>query len=636
MIPYVLIPVSDPTSKNHNLCIDLGIIGWLTDFKDLESDSSLLYYSFYFFLGGFLVGAFILSPLADSFGRKTMIFISANMLCIIYLRMVFIHVMPNCAFWLFLAGLFIAIYYCSSVVYLTEITTQGTAVIFVSIFHISFPLSGLAVAVIFKNLGDWKILTSIMSLIPLIIYGYIAYIMESPRLLAAKEFYQDAKRSINELCLYNTGKKKNFEFKKEKDEFIKDYSDFNTIREGKNFQHCYICSYYSGFIYFIGFFLLLGCIGFGLAGSFCYQNPLFSGSYFDKLMMNFIDLANIFICGFIIHSIGYRKTIFGALLCVVTLGFVSKFTAVSSTAYALEVLFMRELLILAFIGAISLAAEDCPARVRATGFGITFSGALIGLIVGGLAYQFLNCSEWIFGIVAVAGCITLIINKEPDVLNLTDDIYEISEFRKSKCKEKAVEEMKVFSKEEHFLILTINGTRQVKGQDEPIGIDQLKISMQGNISQEGSDTKGNYKIQGNITQNSKFTFDKKYTDNTQIHFEGERNGTDVQGTWTIDGDSGSFKFALKLNLWKGEIAKENSSSELEWFLEQAGNTMSGFGSTDKTKYLIHGNVQDPGKAMFTFMNEKGEEGSFEGIINNEGVIQGNNQGGKFTLKCLKA
>ena len=111
------------------------------------------------------MGALILTPLADSMGRKILIFISANMLCIIYLRLVFINVMAYCAFWLCLAGMFVGVYYSTSIVYLTEITSTEIATIYVCLFHVSFPLSGLSVALIFKYLSDWKILTTIMSFI---------------------------------------------------------------------------------------------------------------------------------------------------------------------------------------------------------------------------------------------------------------------------------------------------------------------------------------------------------------------------------------------------------------------------------------------------------------------------------------
>jgi len=630
-----------------------SIANWVYDFGLLCDSASLLKLIYYFFFGGFCAGSILLAPLADYYGRKSMIIISVILLCLVHLKAVFTNDVLTCAVVLCLSGAFVGMFYCVSITYLTEIAMQELAVIYSVLFHLSFPLSAITVAILLRYFRDWKVTTSIMSLIPLVVIAYSSYIAESPRFLVSKGMYNDARIASNIISTCNTGKMKKWLFDYEKAKYMKEYEIFAEERSNKIFQHSYFMQFASGRYYIIAFSLLLFCSGFAFSGLALEQKLLFKNPFVNDLILYMIEGAILFIAGYLIQMFGHIKTIGLSLIISGGLALVSTiFLWISDYGHGVCGYLTKLFAFISFVGSLSFAAENCPSRVRATGFGIVVGAGAFGLMMGGFVLEFHNNLHILFGIVAVCGIFAFTMVKEPSMYLNNDDIHEINELRKNNYKEDTVVERKQthvirpVSENEaspiqaqnqpkksaiDVVLYKVKGKRNVDDMEQDLGIDLLNVYMNGKISYEGKDVLGEYSIEGSLSSGHKLELNKKYKDGSQSKYEGERKGAIMSGVWTSGEKTGKFEMSFPLKLWTGSIKQDQNELKIEWYLGQAGRKLYGLGETNNIAFFIAGMIDSENKVLLIVSNENSNVIEIEGILDKENNFTGKFKDGTLTI-----
>ncbi len=407
-----------------------SLINWVVSF-DLECKSSVfLKLVYYFFLVGFGIGAALVSPLADYFGRKSLLLLSCVVVCLASLKAVFTTDVYTCAIVLLSSGICVGIYYTVSIAYLTEATTQTSAALYVCTFHLAFPLSGIIATLILMVSPDWKMPTTILAIMPLLLITYFAYIVESPRYLAARGEFDSARVATNRVAVFNFGKAKRWTFDREFMLFTRAFSTKEEARDKNIWQLPYLLNSSSMRFYLTGFGILLFCCGFSFGGLAFSQKHLFKNVFFDTIVLHAIEFGMILGAGILFHAYGHLKPILVLLLATGALGLCSSFTSWTATVGNGFFTYLTKLCSLyALLGSVTHAAETCPVRFRATGFGLIVGVCCLGVISGGIVLEFFENLDYLFGFAALVGVAGLKFTKEPLDYRTNDDIYEWVEER---------------------------------------------------------------------------------------------------------------------------------------------------------------------------------------------------------------
>jgi len=643
--PCTIKAACDP---NTNYIIDrsTSIINWIYDFGLLcESDSHLRIVS-YLLLAGICAGSLIVAPLADYFGRKGMIMFSLILLCLIYLKLVFTADVITCAIVMCCAGVIVGTYYTTAVSYLTEITTQKSAIVYAGLYHLSLPIAGVIAICLLRAFKGWKPIVTVMSLIPLVFVIYSSCITESPRYLATKGMYDDARYEANLICKYNTGKQKKWRFSYEKAIFKKDYASYINKREGSIFQHFYLLRYASTRNYLCSFSVLLFFTGFSFAGLVLTQQPIFKNSFVDSLVLYSFEAVLLFISVFIVQNLGHIKVIALFLILAAGLGIASVITGwIDDYVHTLTGYLAKLPSFIALVASVSFAAENCPARIRTTGLGIVLSVCILGLISGGLLLESFNVPYVVFGIAAGCGILGLLRVKDPSMYLTNDDIYEISELKKNSYegeveeeskvvktpKKPVVKEMKGFDKPYEIATqFKVEGKCIINESEEPLGFEGFSVELDGRISSVGEDKAGKYSLEGLIKNSNQITITKKYENNTEITYEGILTNNNAKGTLKKGSTSGNFEFLIRAQKWEGKMDYQGSELELSLWISQEGQKIIGLGQANEFLFM-KGEVTDNSKVQVVIANEGGNRIEYQGSYDQK-EINGENENGKLHLQ----
>jgi MFS family permease len=161
-----------------------------------------------FFLGG-MISCVFLSPIPDSYGRETIY----KMLIVLTLVLHFTILTATSAFTIVVANFFfgIAAYaYTMSTLIITEYIDRNTAAILMSVNNAIFPATGIACALFFMFINNWRLLFFI-STIMMAVTTFITfrYFIESPRWLSSKNKVNECIEVLRKIADMN-GKIENF------------------------------------------------------------------------------------------------------------------------------------------------------------------------------------------------------------------------------------------------------------------------------------------------------------------------------------------------------------------------------------------------------------------------------------------
>eukprot|EP00826_Nyctotherus_ovalis_P004827 TRINITY_DN1106_c0_g1_i9.p1 TRINITY_DN1106_c0_g1~~TRINITY_DN1106_c0_g1_i9.p1 ORF type:complete len:505 (-),score=83.51 TRINITY_DN1106_c0_g1_i9:67-1581(-) len=412
-------------SKIRKADINKSIVNWLVSF-DLycDSENTFWLYENLFFVGFFL-GCLIVVPISDFFGRKFMILFSSIVISLAYLKLIFTKGAVTWAVVLLVSGAFVSLYYVTVLAYLSEVILQNTAVFYIAGIHLGFPISGFVSTILLQNSPNWKTPATLMSVIPLLIIAYFAYVVESPRYLAMRRSYKDARAATNLICAKNSVNPKRWMFDTESIVYNKGFVEVDKERQESYYQTPYLLRNHSGFLYFAAFGVLLLFSCFSICETLL-EVKEFSDMFTTYMVEYAVMFGIILFLGFPFTVFGYK---FSLLILLVATAMISGIRLFQfGDLLATLLLWANKLCALwSVIGAVSFSTLSCPVRVRATGLGLVLGLGSLGFIFGAIVLKFLSAHKWLFAVAPIVSLAGLKFTSEPWNYKTNDDVYELVE-----------------------------------------------------------------------------------------------------------------------------------------------------------------------------------------------------------------
>lgn len=420
-----------------------SIINWVVTYNLLCESEGFIKAIYYFFFGGFALGMVFLVPLVDYFGRKPLILFSCIVLFLIDLKSVLTSDTFSGTIVLFTSGICIGVFYASCIIYISELTTQNSAGLYVILFHLAFSIAAVFVAAFFHYFPSWRKLQVVVSLIPLTLIVYFQKMAESPRLLASRGRFPDAKEAMAVIAKCNSERAEKWSFAEYESSMasaspkndpgqggrrsLLDYSSFESERRKKFYQWNYLLGNESTRNNLFWHSLLLACSGFGFAGLALTQVAVFDNIFLNDLVLYAIEFCMVAVTGFFIQVMGTKKVIFGSLTLSGILCLVCSFWIIVTQYGRGAIIYFTKLFSLAgFLSSIAYAAQVFPARVRGSALSIVLTSGVLGIVVGAFMLEKYYNLHYLFGIVSLCGIVSFKHLVATDSYKTSfDDIYEI-------------------------------------------------------------------------------------------------------------------------------------------------------------------------------------------------------------------
>ncbi|CDW84962.1 solute carrier family member 5 [Stylonychia lemnae] len=156
------------------------------------------------FFAGLLTSMFLVIPFSDKYGRKPLLYLNAFAGTIIQGAFLIANELSTFYFLMFLMGIVGAINPCVGYVYIMEIVMKKHQTISVTIAQVGEGLAAICGPLYFMYIGNrWEPMIYIGTIISLISSVMVLWIKESPRYLASKGQFLDAKAIILEIADFN-------------------------------------------------------------------------------------------------------------------------------------------------------------------------------------------------------------------------------------------------------------------------------------------------------------------------------------------------------------------------------------------------------------------------------------------------
>jgi MFS transporter, OCT family, solute carrier family 22 (organic cation transporter), member 4/5 len=186
-----------------------------------------------YFFGG-IFGSVFLSSIPDRYGRATIYKILLLTLFVLMLNLFLSVSVQHFAIINFLTG-FSSYSMSMCTLILTEYLPRNYVGIIMSLHSATFPLSGIAVAIFFIYINNWRVLLGFCTVYTaLMAYLVIVYFKESPRWLNAKNRVKESLDSLKEIAAIN-GNSKTFEtFMEQNSNLIKSSDNVEEVKKTLN------------------------------------------------------------------------------------------------------------------------------------------------------------------------------------------------------------------------------------------------------------------------------------------------------------------------------------------------------------------------------------------------------------------
>jgi len=293
---------------------------------------------------------------------------------------------------------------------------------------------------------------------------------------------------------------------------------------------------------------------------------------------------------------------------------------------------------------LTLAVTICPCRVRATGFGLVVGVGVIGGVIGKLLGEYNDNTIIFFCLSSVLSNVILKRTKKIEILNKDcNDIYEIleskcrhniitvnnpsfySEGRESSVKHVSIIELRSEFEScsdlltpravcEHYIDLPVEDTMDELGE-----IESIRVFRNGFISTKGSDSKGQYVVEGHIENFKYFRFTKKRNDILEVIYTGERINNFLIGRWKDHAQEGEFKWLLQMTKWRGTVVVKNVRKPVTWLISMYKDTVVGVLLSTEGFKILKGNIKEHGKLAMQIIDSHGKVLEFEGEIKNNRI-----------------
>ena len=147
------------------------------------------------------------------------------------------------------------------------------------------------------------------------------------------------------------------------------------------------------------------------------------------------------------------------------------------------------------------------------------------------------------------------------------------------------------------------GTFTQFDQEYEVEFENMMLDLNGNVSGEGSDAIGQFKITGTQSPNGDLKFLKQYLGMHGVHYQGFNDNGLVTGTWEIPGNcDGTFTIYVKVPRWEGWYEHANEKVEMNLNLAVSSEGVWGSGNDEIGHFVIKGYC-DPNQSCVTFVKQ---------------------------------
>jgi len=153
----------------------------MVDYGLVCNDRGITQYMIFLYFAGALLSALFVSPLADRFGRKSILITCVIGYVVLTLISISSDSYVSLIVVLILSGTFTGSYYNIAITFMIESTSREFRAIFATLVFSSAPVGGFIVAPLFEKFRDWKYVSVILALSALLFSLSILFTKESPR-----------------------------------------------------------------------------------------------------------------------------------------------------------------------------------------------------------------------------------------------------------------------------------------------------------------------------------------------------------------------------------------------------------------------------------------------------------------------
>lgn len=126
------------------------------------------------------------------------------------------------------------------------------------------------------------------------------------------------------------------------------------------------------------------------------------------------------------------------------------------------------------------------------------------------------------------------------------------------------------------------------GIENEMNIDNLFISMNGQISGGGSDPVGDFNFSGQISPNGYFQFVKQYVGAHGVTYQGSVSAGCLSGKWMVNGMSDDFSLNLDTEQWKGSFTLDGRTYPMQTNIFVSERGVFGLGKDAEGVFVITG------------------------------------------------
>merc|ERR1712226_641542 len=146
-----------------------------------------------------------------------------------------------------------------------------------------------------------------------------------------------------------------------------------------------------------------------------------------------------------------------------------------------------------------------------------------------------------------------------------------------------------------------SGRFEQNGGWNEMHFNHMIVDHSGTISGNGSDTVGQFHLDGHMAMNGQTTINKHYPTHT-VHYRGTMDAHGwIRGNWDIPGNcNGQFELKVDQPWWSGWFEQNGQQNPIEFGLSVNGNLVTGSGADGVGCFSVHGNYnQGNGHMNFT-------------------------------------
>jgi hypothetical protein len=126
--------------------------------------------------------------------------------------------------------------------------------------------------------------------------------------------------------------------------------------------------------------------------------------------------------------------------------------------------------------------------------------------------------------------------------------------------------------------------------------NHMAIRDGGVVHGQGSDAVGAFTIQGQQNGTS-VNFTKQYHGAHTVQYNGQLQGNVVNGTWSLQGMTGSFQLSMETQQWNGYFEQNGQRTPMKLDLNVDENGVFGLGSDPNGTFQVRGALNNANNTM---------------------------------------